>query len=375
MTVIQPGGTLGIFGGGQLGRMMTLAARTLGYHVVILDPDAHCAASAVADRVIAAPFDDVAAAAELARACDVVTIEIEKIAVPALDAAGAHAPVRPGAHVLHVVQDRVRQKDWLAQHGFPVGEYWTVGSAAELAEAARRAGSGAFVKSATGGYDGRGQARLAGPQDAAAAWTSLGGSACVVERPIELAAEVSVLVARRPGGVMTAYPPARNHHERGVLDWSVIPAPVSPAIATRAVELAREIARALDVVGLLVTEMFVTGDGTVLVNELAPRPHNSFHHTELTVLTSQFEQAVRAVCDLPLGAPDVVRPAAIANLFGDLWLRAYPPRWDAALAMPGVRLHLYGKSPRPGRKMGHIGAVGETADAAVEQVLEARGKI
>lgn len=375
MTVIQPGGTLGIFGGGQLGRMMTLAARTLGYHVVILDPDPHCAASAVADRVIAARFDDTDAAAELARASDVVTIEIEKIAIPALDAAAAHAPVRPGPHVLHIVQDRARQKDWLAQHGFPVGEYWTARSAAELAEAARHAGPGAFVKSSTGGYDGRGQVRLAGPQDAAAAWASLGGAPCVVERPIELAAEVSVLVARRPGGATAVYPPAQNRHERGILDWSVIPAPVSPAITARAVELGREIARALDVVGLLVTEMFVDADGRVTVNELAPRPHNSFHHTELTVLTSQFEQAVRAVCDLPLGATEVVRPAAIANLLGDLWLRSDPPRWDAALAMPGVRLHLYGKSARPGRKMGHIGAVGLTPEEAVERVVEARGKI
>lgn len=377
MTAVMPGGTIGILGGGQLGRMMTLAARTLGYHVIVLDPDARCAAAPVADRVVAARFDDAAAAAKLARACDVVTVEIEKIAVDALRAAAEYAPVRPGAHVLHVVQDRARQKAWLVEHGFPVGPYWTATTAEEMAECARRAGAGAFVKSCTGGYDGRGQVRLAGPSsaDAAAAWSALGGGACVVEQPLDLAMEISVLVARRPGGEMTVYAPACNHHERGVLDWSVIPAAVPARVAARAAEIARGIAESLDVVGLLVTEMFLLHDGTITVNELAPRPHNSFHHTELTVLTSQFEQAVRAVCDLPLGAADVVRPAAIANLFGDLWLGPEPPRWDAALAMPGVRVHLYGKSPRPGRKMGHVGAVADTASDAVERVKEARARL
>ncbi|HEX6537166.1 MAG TPA: 5-(carboxyamino)imidazole ribonucleotide synthase [Gemmatimonadaceae bacterium] len=372
MTPVMPGGTIGILGGGQLGRMVTLAARTLGYHVIVLDPDPRCAASAVADRVIAARFDDAGAAAELARASDVVTVEIEKIAVPALEAAALHAPVRPGAHVLHMVQDRGRQKDWLTSHGFPVAPYWTVRSAGELADAAPRAGANAFVKSCTGGYDGRGQVRLASAADARAAWEALGGGVCVVERALDLAAEISVLVARRPGGETAVYPPARNHHERGVLDWSVIPADVDARVAARAREIALGLASSLDVVGLLVTEMFVLADGSVVVNELAPRPHNTFHHTELTVLTSQFEQAVRAVCDLPLGAVDVVRPAAIANLFGDLWLADAPPAWDAALALPGVRLHLYGKTPRPGRKMGHMGAVGDTTDAAVALALRAR---
>jgi len=365
VTAILPGSTLGILGGGQLGRMMTLAARTLGYHVVVLDPDPHCAAGAVADRVIAARFDDVDAAVALARACDVVTVEIEKIGIPSLEAAARIVPVRPGAHVLHMVQDRARQKDWLRSQGFPVGPYWTVHTAAELAAAAAHAGPDAFVKLTTGGYDGRGQERLAGPAQAEEAWRALGGRPCVVERALPLEREISVLVARRPGGQTVVYPPAWNHHHEGVLDWS----------AARAVAIGTGIAESLDVVGLLVTEMFVLGDGTITVNELAPRPHNSFHHTELTVITSQFEQAVRAVCDLPLGVPDVVRPAAIANLFGDLWAGGATPRWDAALALPGVRVHLYGKSPRPGRKMGHLGAVGDTPDAAVALAIEARRRL
>ena len=375
MTSVLPGSTLGILGGGQLGRMVTLAARTLGYHVIVLDPDPHCAASAVADRVVAARFDDAHAAVELARASDVVTVEIEKIGIPSLEAAARIAPVRPGAHVLYLVQDRARQKDWLNDNGFPVGPYWTVHSASELADASELAGPDAFVKSTTGGYDGRGQLRLAGPAAAAEAWRQLGSRPCVVERALPLEREISVLVARRPGGDTVVYPPAWNHHHEGVLDWSVIPAPIGADIAARATAIGAGIAASLDVVGLLVTEMFVLGDGTITVNELAPRPHNSFHHTELTVITSQFEQAVRAVCDLPLGSPEVVKPAAIANLFGDMWLGGATPRWDAALAMPNVRVHLYGKSPRPGRKMGHLGAVGVTPDAAVALAVEARRRV
>lgn len=367
-----PGGTIGILGGGQLGRMMTLAARTLGYHVIVLDPDAHCAAGAVADRVIVARFDDCAAAAELARASDVVTIEIEKIAHPALEAAAAFAPLRPGAHVLHMVQDRARQKEWLVTHGFPVGPYWSVTSEGELEAAIREAGEGAFVKSCTGGYDGRGQLRAGAAVGASEAWRALGSAPCVVERALELEKELSVLVARRPGGETAVYAPSRNHHEHGVLDWAVIPAAVPGAVAKHAAAIARGIAESLDVVGLLVAELFLTRDGALTVNELAPRPHNSFHHTELTVLTSQFEQAIRAVCDLPLGATDVVQPAAIANLFGDLWLHEAAPRWEAALDMPGVRIHLYGKAPRPGRKMGHLGAVGTTAADAVTRARAAR---
>lgn len=372
MTVVLPGSTLGILGGGQLGRMVALAARTLGYHVVVLDPDPHCAAGAVADRVIAARFDDAQAAAVLARACDVVTVEIEKIGIDALEAAARIVPVRPGPHVVHMVQDRARQKDWLREHGFPVGPYWTVRSAQELTAAAAHTGPNAFVKSCTGGYDGRGQVRLTDAAQADAAWRALGSRPCVIESALEIEREISVLVARRPGGDTVVYAPAWNHHHGGVLDWSVIPAPVSVDIAARATAIGVGIAQTLDVVGLLATEMFVLGDGTITVNELAPRPHNSFHHTELTVITSQFEQAVRAACDLPLGAPDVVKPAAIANVFGDLWIGGAEPRWDAALALHGVRLHLYGKSPRPGRKMGHLGAVADTPEAAVALVVEAR---
>lgn len=375
MTPVLPGATIGIFGGGQLGRMMTLAARTLGYRVIVLDPDPACAAGPVADRVIAARLDDVAAAAELARASDVITVEIEKVGLSAMAAAAAIVPVRPGAHVLETVQDRARQKRWLADRSFPLGPFWIAGSASELREALTAAGPSAFVKSARGGYDGRGQARAESADDAAAIWSSLGSAPCVVEQALELEGEISVMVARRDGGEHATFPPALNHHVDGVLDWSVIPAPIAESIAAEGVRIARGIAEQLNVVGLLAVEMFMLRGGALVVNELAPRPHNSFHHTELASLTSQFEQGIRAVCDLPLGDTASMRPAAIANLFGDLWLHGARPRWEQALALPSVRIHLYGKSPRPGRKMGHVGAVGATAEDAVALAVDARARL
>ena len=376
MTPVLPGATIGIFGGGQLGRMMTLAARVLGYHVIILDPDPKCAAGAVADRVIAASFDDVEAATELARACDVITIEIEKIGADAMAAASAIVPVRPGGHVLHIIQDRARQKRWLDEHDVPLGPFWVAETAEQLGLAMRSAGAHAFVKSSFGGYDGRGQARTAPGDDAEKVWSSLGASTCVVEKALDLEGEISVMVARRPDGSCATFPPALNHHVNGVLDWSVLPAPIPADVAREGARIARGIAEQMDVVGLLAVEMFLLRDGQLVVNELAPRPHNSFHHTELASLTSQFEQGIRAVCDLPLGNTESIRPAAIANLFGDLWLQGGGvPRWEQALALPGVRIHLYGKSPRPGRKMGHVGAVGSTAEEAVAQAVDARARL
>jgi 5-(carboxyamino)imidazole ribonucleotide synthase len=370
--VILPGSTIGILGGGQLGRMTAMAARTLGYHVHVLDPDAHCAASAVADRVVAAKFDDADAAADLAKNCDVVTLEIEQIGPEALAAAMRHAPVRPNPSILAMVQDRSRQKRWLAQNGFPIGDYRDVTQLDQLAAAHRELGA-LVVKANRGGYDGRSQVRVGDASGLEQAWSDLGHRASVAERALELRSEISVLVARRPGGEVRVYPPALNFHERQVLAWSVLPAPIDAALAARAESIAREIASAISLEGILAVEMFVVADDGLLVNELAPRPHNSFHETEVACSTSQFEQIVRAVCDLPLGDTRALRPGAIHNLFGDLWLDhdGLPP-FERALAQPGVRLHLYGKpGPRPGRKMGHLSAVGDTADDALARVRAA----
>ena len=368
---ILPGATLGILGGGQLGRMTAMAGRSMGYDVHVLDPDPDCSARPVASRLVTAPFDDADAAAELARGCDVVTLEIEQIAPTALEAAARHAPVRPGAGAVWIVQDRVRQKDWLAEHAFPVGPFRHAESAADVAEAAGAFGP-SIVKAAHGGYDGRGQAHLARESEAEAAWQGVGARRSLVEQRLDLALEFSVLVARRPDGQMAVYPPAQNHHVGGVLTWSMLPAPIDREIARTGAEIALGIADGLAIEGLLAVELFLTTDGRVLVNELAPRPHNTYHASERACATSQFEQLVRAVCGLPLGAPTLTSAGAIANLLGELWLADTPPDPAAALAAPTSRLHLYGKrDARAGRKMGHLSAVGQTPPEALARALDA----
>jgi len=376
--MIQPGATIGILGGGQLGRMTGLAARSLGYDVHVLDPDPNCPASVIASRTVAARFDDADAAASLAERCAVVTLEIEQIGTAALAAVAARTPLRPSAEAVHVIQDRIRQKTWLAANGFPVGAFRAVASRDESVAAFEQVGRCIF-KSTSGGYDGRGQIRVSSADAAANAWNSLGERPCLVEQFLDIASEISMLVARRPAGSGSStvprhvtFPPSFNHHEHGILDWSVLPAAVAPATVRQAEDVANGIAATLGIEGLIAVEMFIHEDGTLLVNELAPRPHNTFHSTERGCATSQFEQLVRAVCDLPLGSTEILRPAAIANLLGDLW-SAGTPKFAAALEVPSVRLHLYGKaSARPGRKMGHLSAVGLTGEDARDRVLRAR---
>jgi 5-(carboxyamino)imidazole ribonucleotide synthase len=271
-----------------------------------------------------------------------------------------------------MVQHRGRQKAWLASNGFPVGPWRAATSVEELRAAIEALGGRCFVKSSEGGYDGRGQVLVKSADEAPQAWRDLGERAVVAEATLELEAELSVLVARSPRGETAVYPPAFNHHEERILAWSLLPGQLPQQVTAKATEIARDMANTLRVEGLLVVELFLLKDGQVLVNELAPRPHNSFHATEVACLTSQFEQAVRAVCNLPLGSVEVVRPAAIVNLLGDLWLSEGGPRFEQVLAMPGVRLHLYGKrDARKGRKMGHLSAVGTTPEEALARVKAA----
>jgi len=374
---ILPGGTIAILGGGQLGRMTAMAARTMGYRVRVMDPEPTCPASFVVDETIVGPWSDAEAAQRLAKGADVVTLEIEQIGVDALTAVASIAPLRPGVEPIRIIQDKTLQKTWLAEQQFPVGPFRVVRNEAELHEALHALGSRVFLKIGRGGYDGRGQARIgidepANEERIASAWNSLGGNAAVAEQALDLECEISVMAVRSPSGEVRSYPAARNHHENQILAWSVLPAGVSPELESRAESIAAEIIDRLGMEGLLCVEIFVTRQGELLVNELAPRPHNSYHQSERGCMTSQFEQLVRAVCNLPLGSTELTTPAAIVNLLGDVWLKGQPD-FAAALAVPGVRLHLYEKhTPRAGRKMGHLSAVGSSAADALERVLEAK---
>jgi 5-(carboxyamino)imidazole ribonucleotide synthase len=374
LSAITQGSTIGILGGGQLGRMTAMAARSMGYRVQVMDPDPSCPARFVVDACFVGSWDDAKAASDLARGSDVITLEIEQISIASLEAAERHAPVRPSKEILAMVQDRIRQKNWLRDQGFPVGPYRAIYSEADLAVAMVELGDRIYLKRAQGGYDGRGQVKLEGT-DAGVAWRALGEQPCVAEQAFDLQSEISVMVARNPSGEVVAYPAATNHHEQQILVWSALPSSIPAWLEAQAQELATGMARQLGLEGLLAVEMFVTeGDG-LFVNELAPRPHNSYHASERCCVTSQFEQAVRAVCDLPLGDVRIVRPAAIANLLGDLWLGG-EPRFARALAVPEVSLHLYEKhTARAGRKMGHLSATADTAEEAVARVLEAKSRL
>ena len=380
--VVQPGGMLAILGGGQLGRMTAMAARTMGYRVRVMDPEAACPASFVVDETIVGRWDDVAAARKLAAGADAVTLEIEQIGVDALSEVARIAPLRPGVEPIRIIQDKTIQKKWLADAGFPVGAFRVVQSEAELHEAVSALGGCVFLKIGRGGYDGRGQARIGfdgqtTEESIQAAWLSLGGRPCVAELALELDFEISVMAARNPSGEVRSFPAARNHHENQILAWSVLPAGVPAELETRAEALAAAIIARLGVEGLLCVEMFVTKQGELLVNELAPRPHNSYHQSERGCMTSQFEQLVRTTCNLPLGDTSLITPCAIVNLLGEVWLDTIGgPNFAAALAVPGVRLHLYEKrAPRVGRKMGHLSSVGATAEEALERVLEAKRRV
>jgi 5-(carboxyamino)imidazole ribonucleotide synthase len=375
--IVRPGGLLAILGGGQLGRMTAMAARTMGYRVRVMDPEAKCPASFVVDETIVGKWDDVDAARRLASGADAVTLEIEQIGVDALNAVARIAPLRPGVEAIRIIQDKTLQKTWLAEHGFPVGPFAVVKSETELGNAVQALGGDVFLKIGRGGYDGRGQARLGAAHgcDLAEVWRKLGEKPCVAEKALELDCEISVMAARNPAGEVRTYPAARNHHESQILAWSVLPSGVPDELERRAEQIAAGIVAGLGIEGMLCAEMFVTRSGELLVNELAPRPHNSYHQSERGCATSQFEQLVRAACNLPLGSTELISPCAIVNLLGDAWLNG-EPNFPAALSVPGVRLHLYEKlAPRTGRKMGHLSSVGATAEEALERVLEAKRRL
>ena len=372
MKVISPGSALGVLGGGQLGRMFTLAARRMGYRVHTFSPEEDSPTGQVADVEVAAEYDDINALRAFAGRVEAVTFEFENIPPEAIEAVEALAPVRPSGAALHMAQQRAREKTFLADHGFPTAPFARAATLDELWEGVTTIGTPAVVKTAAFGYDGKGQHKVTTPADIDHIWTALGHQEAVVEKFVSLQAEISVVAARGLDGAIVEYPPFENRHRNHILDVTTAPAIVPPAIAKDAREITRAILTQLQYVGVLCVEFFVSTDGQLLVNEIAPRPHNSGHLTFDAATTSQFEQQVRAICGLPLGATDLLRPAAMANLLGELWADG-EPNWAAACRFPDVKLHLYGKNdPRPGRKMGHLTAMAATVQEAQDRVLAAR---
>jgi len=372
---ILPPATIGMMGGGQLGRYALIAARTMGYGTLVLDPDPSAPAGAVADAHLVAAYDDPAALQRITLDCDVVTTEFENPPAGALDHLAERVLVAPSPASVRIAQDRIAEKRFLVDNGFTVGPYLVLDEPETVippADATRVLAGGAIVKTARLGYDGKGQRRVDDLAGMHAAWAELRGVACVVERLLAFDLELSVIVARTADGRIEPWPVAENRHVDGILDVSVVPARVDESTADRAVGIASAIADALDYVGVLAVEMFVV-DGELFVNELAPRPHNSGHWTLDASATSQFEQQIRAVCGVGLGRTTMTAPSiAMVNLLGDLWANGVPD-WSVVLDEPRAKLHLYGKSQaRPGRKMGHLTVTSQVATEAVERALELR---
>jgi 5-(carboxyamino)imidazole ribonucleotide synthase len=370
--IIGPGSTIGVLGGGQLGRMFAMAARRLGYRVHTLAPEHDTPTGQIADVEVVASYDDVDRVREFARGVDVVTFEFENVPAAAAAAAAEVAHVRPDGHALAVAQHRLREKAFLRKTGVPVAPYVEVRSEFDLVEGIRRLGRPAVLKTAALGYDGKGQIAIDADADVLEAWNALGRQEAVLETFVDLEREISIIAARGVDGELAFFDPFENTHRRHILDVTLCPATVSNAMAREAADIARAVLEGLEYVGILCIEFFISRDGRLMVNELAPRPHNSGHLTFEACRTSQFEQQLRAICGFPLGAADLLRPAAMANLLGDLWAEG-EPAWADALRLRDVKLHLYGKAtPREGRKMGHLTALADTTAQARERVLAAR---
>jgi len=366
--IFLPGKSIGILGSGQLGRMSAMAAKSLGYRVVVYDANPDGPACSTADLSITAPFDDKETLSRFADEVDVVTVEFENIPVSVLEFLEGRVPVRPSASVIRICQDRVLEKEFLQQSGIPVAPFRVIRSATDLEKGMGDLNAPSILKTAALGYDGKGQIRLSPGDDSPSAWREIAAPCAVLEKRISFVSECSVICARAPQGELLSFPVQENSHHNGILDVTVAPASLTAAVAENAQKIAASIAEKLGVIGLITVEFFVLSDGSLMVNELAPRPHNSGHHTLETTLTSQFAQHIRAVCGLPLGPVELRSPGVMINLLGDLWKNGEPD-WALLLREPGLFLHLYGKSgAKPGRKMGHftlLGAGDEVKDRSL----------
>jgi 5-(carboxyamino)imidazole ribonucleotide synthase len=372
MKTILPGATIGVLGSGQLGRMFAIAARRMGYRVHTFSPDEDTPTGQIADLEVQASYEDTERVREWARGVDVVTFEFENVPASAVEACASQVPVHPRGEVLYITQNRLREKNWLSQNGFPVAPFRHIKTSNEVASAIEEIGIPCVLKTAGFGYDGKGQSKIQTPEDVAVAASALGEQEGVLESWISFEREVSVVAARGQDGSFAHFGVVENRHVNHILDLTIAPADVSAEVADEAVEIARAVLEKLGVVGVLCVEFFLTVEGKLLINELAPRPHNSGHFSFDANLTSQFEQQLRAVCGLPLGSTEQLRPAAMANLLGDVWQNG-EPKWTQAAAIPNVKIHLYGKlEARAGRKMGHLTALGQSISEAVDSVLAAR---
>ena len=373
--LIEPGSRLGVFGGGQLGRMFAQAAARMGYRVQVYCPSEDSPTGHVAESSVVGAFEDLQRVETFARQVSVATFEFENIPFETADAAAALIPVRPSGLILHTTQNRLREKEFLTSLGVPVAPFRAVRSLADLQDGLDALGTPAILKSASWGYDGKGQVRIEERHEAETAWDSMDGGESVLEAVVAFEHELSVVSARGIDGRIVHHGPIRNMHHDQILDVSVCPGGFSPHVRAEAVSLAARIAEAFDVVGVLCVEMFLGSDARLLVNEIAPRPHNSGHLTIDAHTCCQFEQQVRAICGMPLGGATQLASAAMANLLGDLWAHG-PAQWKALADFPDARLHLYGKrEARSGRKMGHITVTASTAEEAEELVRAARRRL
>lgn len=375
--MILPPATLGILGGGQLGRFFVIAAHEMGYKVVVLDPDPHSPAGRIADVHLAAAYNDADALNRMAETCAAVTTEFENVPAETLAYLSKFVPVHPDASAVAVAQNRIAEKNFLKEHGIPHAPYGVIRKDQDLTELPAALFPG-ILKVARFGYDGKGQVRVADVQEAQAAFQHLKGEPCVLEKMMSLDYEVSVVLARGEDGQIAAFPAAENSHRHGILDVSIVPARCDPTLGNAAVALAQRVAAELEYVGVLGVEFFVS-EGKLLVNEMAPRPHNSGHYTLDACVTNQFEQQVRALCGLPLGDPRAHSAAVMVNLLGNIWLtqgHQAEPAWQDLFCEPGLKQHLYGKHhARPGRKMGHFTVIDGDPARALDRALAARRRI
>jgi len=364
--VILPDSLLGVLGGGQLGRMFTVAARSMGYRVWVLDPDPHSPAGAMADRHLQAGYEDKAALREMGQHCAAITTEFENVPAETLEYLETLKPVRPGPRAVAIARDRIQEKTFIREQGLATAPFFPIRSTEDLADACAGLNMPALLKTAQLGYDGKGQVAVTSLEQAQEGFRQLGETPCVLEERVTLERELSVILARSVSGETAVFPIGENVHVNGILDTTSVPAQIPEAIARQATDMATTLAEAMQYCGVLAVEFFLTSSGELLINEMAPRPHNSGHYTMDACLTSQFEQQVRMLCGLPPGATTLLSPVVMVNILGDLWENG-PPPWDRLFAQAHAKLHLYGKQQaRPGRKMGHYNCLAGTLAEATD---------